>query len=63
MGKWIGPRRFMLLMAVACIGVGWYYKDYVIPSVGYDVNVGSGFMITGIVLIALTIFWSLVNSC
>ena len=63
MGRWIGPRRAMLLLAIACIGVGWYLKDYVIPSLGFDVNVGACFSIAGIVLIASTILYSLVNSC
>jgi len=63
MGKWIGPRRAMLLIAIVCIGIGWYFKDYVIPSIGYEVNVGAWFLLSGITLIALTLTWSLMNSC
>jgi hypothetical protein len=53
----------MLLLAIALIGIGWYFKDYQIEILGPGMNAGAIGIIVGIALIFFVIFFSMMTSC
>jgi hypothetical protein len=63
MTKWIGPRRAMLLIALALIGTGWYYRDYQIELFGEPGSVGGLIIVFGCAVIGTTIAVSIMNNC
>jgi hypothetical protein len=59
----IGPRRAMLLLAVALIGIGWYFKDYQIEILGETGSAGGIGIVLGVGLIFCVIFFSMMRTC
>jgi len=63
MSKWIGPRRAMLLLAIALIGIGWYFRENRIEILGETGSAGGIGIVLGMGLIFFVIFFSMMTSC